>query len=670
MKHSIFAILLLFTAYIGQSQEILLSPQNTSHQNFVAFVNTHPEYSIFRLLPGTFTPSGESCITRNNIIIRKEYPASEVRISRGIQICGNGNFIDGLTWYGDINTFSSDPGTLAISGSNNTIRSCRFINFKSATSASFILRIGRKKSNACFSFSQANNNTVEFCVFDGWGKLNGSPSTEASGCIVIGHPDVDCNGTCGGNFDCPIPFTGTIIRNNEFKNGPYKQYGFNSAIKVYHPVSNVLIEGNIIDSANEVLEIKANDIVVRGNKIIHASGYNVLANRSGKNNVFEGNYVANVEPITNASSSQGFMIWQGGNTIFRNNIFVNCRTLGLILGKEILAHEQLRDVLITNNTFVNFGEGIRYESGSSSFPAEEGLPANINITNNIFFGNSNNGPINALNYFSPSSLGLVSTNLFYNNVNPAGTNFMMADPLFAQVSNNDFHLTSASPAIDKSCNFPGLPFLDYDNLIRPVDGDGNGSRIVDLGAYEFTNASNSVVFCSDQESIALANRSLNETYIDKYRITAYGNVSVADGNYSLWKYIYEASISGNFDAPQGARFDIEPSSCTHIQRAYLYFDPGALKAGNDWPSTENNSSINNEASIYPNPNNGSFSISLQGKTAKDVSIYDSNGRLVAYKKLSNIGMKVYEKFYFPKSGVYLVRIGTAEGYLAKKVVIQ
>ncbi len=670
MRHSIFAILLLFATYMVRSQEVILSPQNSSQQSLVTFVNAHPEYTVFRLLPGTFTSAGESCITRNNIIIRKEQVFSEVRISGAIQICGSGNLIEGLTWYGETNTFSTDPGTLAISGSNNAIRHCQFLNFKSATRASFIVKIGRKKSNGCFSFTQANNNTVEFCVFDGWGKLSAYPTTEASGCISIGHPDTDCNGTCSVNSNCPGQFFNTIIRNNQFLNGPYRQYGYNSAIKVYHPVRFVLIEGNIIDGANEVLEIKASDVVVRNNRITNASGYNVLANRSGKNNLFEGNYVANVEPITNESSSQGFMIWQGGNTVFRNNIFVNCRTLGLIIGKESLDHEQLKDVLITNNTFVNFGEGIRYESGSSDFPPEAGFPANINIINNIFSGKPNNGAINALNYFSPSSLGLVSTNLFYNNVNPTGINFMVGDPLFAQVGNNNFSLTSSSPAIDKSCNFSALPFLDYDNLIRPVDGDGNGSRIADLGAYEFANPSHPVIFCSDRESIALANRSLNETYIDKYRITAYGDVSVANGNYSLWKYIYEASISGDFDALQGSSFDIEPSSCTYIQRIYPDAGPGGLRGGSDWLETEVNSPINNEIRIYPNPNNGFFSIGLPGKTAKEVIIYDSYGRLVVYKNLSKTGIEVSEKFYLPKAGVYFVRIGTTEGYLTKKVVIQ
>ena len=58
-----------------------------------------------------------------------------------------------------------------------------------------------------------------------------------------------------------------------------------------------------------------------------------------------------------------------------------------------------------------------------------------------------------------------------------------ADPLFAA----RFHLQQGSPAIDAGSNAAG-PSGDIDGDTRPIDGDGNGTAIVDMGADEFVPA--------------------------------------------------------------------------------------------------------------------------------------------------------------------------------------
>lgn len=62
------------------------------------------------------------------------------------------------------------------------------------------------------------------------------------------------------------------------------------------------------------------------------------------------------------------------------------------------------------------------------------------------------------------------------------------DPGFAL--SGDFHLAAGSPCIDAGSNTPagGLPATDLDGRPRSVDGDGNGSAIVDMGAYELDPA--------------------------------------------------------------------------------------------------------------------------------------------------------------------------------------
>lgn len=62
------------------------------------------------------------------------------------------------------------------------------------------------------------------------------------------------------------------------------------------------------------------------------------------------------------------------------------------------------------------------------------------------------------------------------------------DPLFADTANADFSLTQGSPCIDAGTPDTtglGLPPWDILGSWRIWDGDGNGSTIIDMGAYEF-----------------------------------------------------------------------------------------------------------------------------------------------------------------------------------------
>ena len=61
------------------------------------------------------------------------------------------------------------------------------------------------------------------------------------------------------------------------------------------------------------------------------------------------------------------------------------------------------------------------------------------------------------------------------------------EPDFLAPNHGDYYLQYDSPCIDAGTNTPpgGLPSDDFDGNDRIVDGDDNGSEVVDMGAYEY-----------------------------------------------------------------------------------------------------------------------------------------------------------------------------------------
>lgn len=109
-----------------------------------------------------------------------------------------------------------------------------------------------------------------------------------------------------------------------------------------------------------------------------------------------------------------------------------------------------------------------------------------NVFNNIL-SLSNSTPENT---YAFSEMGLPFASLDYNNIygweypnstTPNGANSIFVDPLF--VSADDHNLQTGSPCIDAGNN-TGAPSEDILANARPFDGDGNGTSIVDIGAFE------------------------------------------------------------------------------------------------------------------------------------------------------------------------------------------
>ena len=103
----------------------------------------------------------------------------------------------------------------------------------------------------------------------------------------------------------------------------------------------------------------------------------------------------------------------------------------------------------------------------------------LTITNSVMYNNHLNLQV------SPPCPSCFVVN--YTNIQGGwpGIGNIDADPKFVDAANGDYHLNMSSPCTDKGTN-SGAPDHDLDKTTRPLDGDGDGTAVTDMGAYEST----------------------------------------------------------------------------------------------------------------------------------------------------------------------------------------
>ncbi len=134
-------------------------------------------------------------------------------------------------------------------------------------------------------------------------------------------------------------------------------------------------------------------------------------------------------------------------------------------------------LLITNNTIIgNSSCGISQDDSDSS----------LITTNNIISGSD----VGLYRVIGSPSTNQIDFNDVYGNTSDylncsAGANDISAAPDFVAGS---YHLRATSPCIDAGTNgASGLPSTDFEGDTRVLDGNGDGSAIVDIGADEYRN---------------------------------------------------------------------------------------------------------------------------------------------------------------------------------------
>ena len=351
-----------------------------------------------------------------------------------------------------VSLISSTENTLDISGSE-------FINNTSSSDYSSII----------FTRYSGANLIVDNCKF---------MNNQSYRSVILASQSGECSVKNSEFTDNSVHFEGVISSNYS---GSYE-------------VDNCRIENNYITSSTGA-------IYKNGSGSMNVTNSTIKGNSSYQNGavyIYDGSlYISNCTISNNvtrwtAGSDGGGMTLSFGTVLIENSVIsgnsafkgagisnncitkmINCIVSGNI-GHGIYTSQimDINNCILTGNT--------NYAVYSISAANEQ------NISYSDFFSNS------PANFYQCNEYLCVDVTANSNGDPCDAWNNISMDPMFVDASNDNFRLQAGSPCVDAGTNtIDGytFPVGDIVNNYRIWDGDGNGSAIADMGAYEYGSIS-------------------------------------------------------------------------------------------------------------------------------------------------------------------------------------
>jgi len=258
--------------------------------------------------------------------------------------------------------------------------------------------------------------------------------------------------------------------------------------------------GIIIDAGSVDVTVRQNDCFSNGSHGIWVAGGSTKVVLQQNNSYSNGGWgalvdaSADVQVIENSLTSNN----SGGLSVNSTGIEVIENTITMNGGTGIQDTTCDGSSYVCNLVAKNGGDGIVLSASSSTTPPK--------IYHNTVAYNNADGIRTALssttdpyvaNCIFWGSGGLDMSGLAYgqyyhccawSGISPGNGN-LHADPLFVDAPNDDYHMQSVSPCIDKGLNLVVERANDLDGVPRVLDGLWTGALFTDMGTYEYTEVS-------------------------------------------------------------------------------------------------------------------------------------------------------------------------------------